>query len=164
MMVKGWTWFSLVNFQLWTYQSFFYFCLMFWFDVFFPTIYQLGNVVKRHGFVLHFPSKYKSEILGQLPIIAKTIWIVDLHHTLSKSHSKCPKQSVNRSFCNTNTHLLANGDLATFWLYQHRVRNAYFQRCSQNKFQILIWVTLYEFTIFQKRKQPPPKHILALPT
>ena len=31
----------------------------------------------------------------------------------------------------------------TFWLYQHRVRNAYFQSCSQNKFQILIWVTLY---------------------
>ena len=30
-----------------------------------------------------------------------------------------------------------------FWLYQHRVRNAYFQRYNQKKFYILIWVTLY---------------------
>ena len=31
----------------------------------------------------------------------------------------------------------------TFWLYQYRVRYASFQSYSQNKFQILIWVTLY---------------------
>ena len=29
----------------------------------------------------------------------------------------------------------------TFWLFLHRVRNAYFQSYSQKKFQILIWVT-----------------------
>ena len=31
----------------------------------------------------------------------------------------------------------------TFWLYQHGVRNAYFQSYSHLKQQILIWVTLY---------------------
>ena len=39
----------------------------------------------------------------------------------------------------------------TFWLYQHKVRYVYFQSYSQNKFQILIWVTLYtlvDFTFF----------------
>ena len=30
-----------------------------------------------------------------------------------------------------------------FWIYQHRFRNTYFQRYSQNKCQIFIWVTLY---------------------
>ena len=34
-----------------------------------------------------------------------------------------------------------------FWLYQHRVRNAYFQSYSQNEFQILIWVTMYYHNI-----------------
>ena len=31
----------------------------------------------------------------------------------------------------------------TFWLYKHRVRNAYFQSYSQNKFQFLIIWTLF---------------------
>ena len=40
----------------------------------------------------------------------------------------------------------------TFWLYQHMVRNAYFQSYSENKFQILIWVTLYhKVTSIKKR-------------
>ena len=30
-----------------------------------------------------------------------------------------------------------------FWLYQHRVRNAYFQSYSHLNLQLLIWVTLY---------------------
>ena len=33
----------------------------------------------------------------------------------------------------------------TFWFYQHRVRNAQFQRQSKLKKQILIWVTLQQY-------------------
>ena len=44
-----------------------------------------------------------------------------------------------------------------FWRYQYWVRNAYFQSYSQNKFQILIWVTLYDNSFTEY-----PVHMLRL--
>ena len=41
----------------------------------------------------------------------------------------------------------------TFWLYQSWVRNAYFQCQTQNKFQILIWVTLYQKRFIQNLRR-----------
>ena len=42
----------------------------------------------------------------------------------------------------------------TFWLYQYRVRYAYLLSYSQNKFQILIWVTLY---VGHEKSEKPQK-------
>ena len=72
---------------------------------------------------------------------------------------------VNKQLKNVNKFLKIekNWQLSnTFWLYQHRVRKAYFQSNSHKKFQILIWVTLY--LLLWNQEYPFPPFCLFVPS
>ena len=55
------------------------------------------------------------------------------HLKIFRENTRCSKSKVATSNCHISN---------PFWLYQHRIRNVYFQSCSHLKFQLLIWVTL----------------------
>ena len=67
-----------------------------------------------------------------------------IHYTTEFDDEICHFTSIYFTCCKNQLTLEKNYRLSNqFWLYQHGVRNASFQRQSHLKYQILIWVTLY---------------------